>query len=91
MLIYFGLALLGIFEMTFVISFSTVIIMMLPISCFSFDEAAKWDRFCRSFPLPPRTIVGARYLFTLMILLVMAAFSSVCAVLLDLLHIGESR
>ena len=89
LLIYFGLSLLKIFEMTFVISFSSVIIMMLPISCFSVDEAAKWDRFCRSFPLPTRTIVGARYLFTVIILLVMAAFSGVCAVLLDLLHIGD--
>ena len=85
---YFGLALLGIFELTFVISFSAVIIMMLPISCFSFDEAAKWDRFARSFPLGPQTIVGARYLFTLLILLILAAFSSVCAVLLTLLDIG---
>ena len=89
MLAYFGLAVLGIFEMTFVITFSTVIIMMLPISCFSFDEAAKWDRFARSFPLEPRTIVGARYLFTLLILLALAALSALCAVLLSLLDIGE--
>ena len=64
--------------------------MMVPVSAFSFDETAKWDRFARSFPLPPRTIVGARYLFTLLILLVVAAFSSVCAVLIDLLHIGDA-
>ena len=90
MLAYFGLAVLGVFDASIVISFSTVIIMVLPISCFSFDETAKWDRFARSFPLPPRTIVGARYLFTLLILLVVAAFSSVCAVLIDLLHIGDA-
>ena len=89
MLAYFGLAVLGVFDASIVISFSTVIIMVLPISCFSFDETAKWDRFCRSLPLESRAIVGARYLFTVIILLVMAAFSSVCAVLLDLLHIGD--
>ena len=89
LLAYFGLALLGVFDVTFVITFSTVIIMMLPISCFSMDEAAKWDRFARSFPLEPRTIVGARYLFTLLVLLALLAFSSVCAVLVDLLHIGD--
>ena len=89
LLAYFGLALLGVFDVTFVITFSTVIIMMLPISCFSMDEAAKWDRFARSFPLEPRTIVGARYLFTLLVLLALLAFSSVCAVLIDLLHIGD--
>ena len=90
LLAYFGLAILDIFALTFVISFSTVIIMVMPISCFSFDEAAKWDRFCRSFPLEPRTIVGARYLFILLILLVLAAFSSLCAVLLDLFHLGDT-
>ena len=88
--IYFGLAVLGIFEITFVTTFSTIILMMVPVSCLSFDEAAKWDRYARTLPLPPRVIVGARYLFTLVILLVMAAFSSVCAVLLDLLHIGDT-
>ena len=87
---YFGLALAGIFDISFVISFASVIIMMLPVSCFSFDEAAKWDRFCRSFPLEPRSIVGARYLFTLLILLSLAVFSSVCAVLLNLLDIGST-
>lgn len=86
---YFSLAVLGIFELTFVISFSTVIIMVMPVSCFSFDEAAKWDRFCRSFPLAPRSIVGARYLFTLLILLALAAFSLLCALLLSLLNIGN--
>ena len=90
LLAYFALAVLGIFDVTFVTSFSTVILMMVPVSAFSFDETAKWDRFARSFPLPPRTIVGARYLFTLLILLVVAAFSSVCAVLIDLLHIGDA-
>ncbi len=89
LLAYFGLAILDIFELTFVISFSTVIIMVMPISCFSFDETAKWDRFCRSLPLEPRTIVGARYLFTLLILLVLAAFSAVCTLLLFLLDIGS--
>ena len=87
---YFSLALLDIFDISFVITFSTVIIMMLPVSCFSFDEAAKWDRFCRSFPLSPRSIVGGRYLFTLLILLVLAALSAAGAVLMDLLDMGDA-
>ena len=90
MLAYFGLAVLGVFDASIVISFSTVIIMVLPISCFSFDETAKWDRFCRSLPLEPRDIVGARYLFTLLILLVLAACSSVCAVLFTLMDLGSA-
>ena len=90
MLAYFGLAVLGVFDASIVISFSTVIIMVLPISCFSFDETAKWDRFCRSLPLESRDIVGARYFFTLLILLVLAACSSMCAVALTLLDLGNA-
>src|SRR5699024_6418754 len=90
MLAYFGLAVLGVFDASIVISFSTIIIMVLPISCFSFDETAKWDRFCRSLPLESRSIVGARYLFTLLILLILAACSSVCAVVLTLLDLGSA-
>lgn len=90
LLAYFGLALLGVFDVTFVITFSTVIVMMLPISCFSMDEAARWDRYARALPLRPRAIVGARYLFTLLVLLALLAFSSVCTVLIDLLHIGDA-
>ena len=89
-LAYFGLAVLGVFDASIVISCSTVIIMVLPVSCFSFDETAKWDRFCRSLPLEPRDIVGARYLFTLLILLVLAACSSVCAVLFTLMDLGSA-
>ena len=90
LLAYFGLAVLGVFDASIVISFSTVIIMVLPISCFSFDETAKRDRFCRSLPLESRDIVGARYLFTLLILLVLAACSSMCAVALTLLDLGNA-
>lgn len=90
LLAYFALAVLGIFDVTFVTSFSTVILMMVPVSTFSFDEAAKWDRFARSFPLEPRTVVGARYLFTMLILAVVAAFSAVCALLLAGLGIGDA-
>lgn len=90
LLVYFAMAVLGIFDITFVTSFSTVVLMMLPVSCFSFDEQAKWDRFARAFPLNPRTIVGARYLFTLLILLVVTAFSAVAAVLVDVLNIGAA-
>lgn len=90
LLAYFALAVLGIFEITFVTTFSTIILMMVPVSAFSFDEAAKWDRYARTLPLESRDIVGARYLFTLLILLVLAACSSMCAVALTLLDLGNA-
>ena len=86
---YFGLAVLGVFELTFVITFSSVILMMLPVSCFSFDEAAKWDRYARTLPLSSQAVVGSRYLFTLLVLLVVAAFSAACAVVMDILQLSD--
>lgn len=70
---YFLLGVLGIFEMIFITSFSVVVLMVLPISCFSGDEQAGWEKFVRVLPLGPREVVGARYLFVLLLLLVVSA------------------
>ena len=58
--------------------------MILPISAFSYDEFARWDRYARTLPLSSRQIVGGRYLFVLLLLLVVAAIGAVSAVLLSL-------
>ena len=79
---YLGMALLGIFDLTFVTTFCVVILMILPISAFSYDEFARWDRYARTLPLSSRQIVGGRYLFVLLLLLVVAAIGAVSAVLL---------
>ena len=78
---YLGMALLGIFDLTFVTTFCVVILMILPISAFSYDEFARWDRYAHTLPLSPRQIVGGRYLFVLLLLLVVAAIGAVSAVL----------
>ena len=77
---YLGMALLGIFDLTFVTTFCVVILMILPISAFSYDEFARWDRYARTLPLSSRQIVGGRYLFVLLLLLVVAAIGAVSAV-----------
>lgn len=77
------LFLLGIFDLTFVTTFCVVILMILPISAFSYDEFARWDRYAHTLPLSPRQIVGGRYLFVLLLLLVVAAIGAVSAVLLS--------
>ena len=43
--LYFGMSIAGIFPISVVTSMVTVIIAVLPISTFSFDETAKWDRY----------------------------------------------
>ena len=55
---YLGMALLGIFDLTFVTTFCSVILMILPISAFSYDEFARWDRYARTSPSPPGSSWG---------------------------------
>ena len=74
--LYFGMSIAGIFPISVTTSMVTMIIAVLPISTFSFDEMAKWDRYAVSLPLGRREVVGARYLFILLLLLVSAGCSS---------------
>lgn len=82
--LYLLLSLLGVFDIYFVTAMINVIIMMLPIGTFSYDEVAKWDRYAMSLPLSRRRIVGARYLFALFMALMAAAFGLLAVVLLSI-------
>ena len=60
---YFVMAALGIFPISFITAMVQIIIMMLPLSAFSYDEMSKWDRYAFSLPL------GRRAYFYLVIFL----------------------
>lgn len=81
---YLLLAVLGMFDLSFVTAMVEVIVMMLPIGAFSYDEIAKWDRYAMTLPISRRTIVGARYLFVLLMALGAAAFGLLACVLLSM-------
>lgn len=87
--LYLGMAVAGIFPISIVTSMVTVIIAILPISTFVYDDAAKWDRYAVSLPLGRRKVVGARYLFIALLLLVSAAFGLLTIVLAPLMGQGE--
>lgn len=87
--LYLGMAIAGIFPISIVTSMVTVIIAVLPISTFVYDDAAKWDRYAVSLPLGRRKVVGARYLFIALLLLVSAAFGLLTIVLAPLMGQGE--
>lgn len=53
---------------TFIPTMLMVFLMMLAVTVFSFDDASNWNRFAISLPLSPRQIVGARYIFALLLL-----------------------
>lgn len=82
---YLLLAIFGLFNISFVTAFIQVMVMMLPIGIFSYDEAAKWDRYAMTFPLGRRVLVGGRYLFTLVVILGAALFGLLSCVILSIL------
>lgn len=82
--LYLLLAVLGAFERSFVSAMISIIVMMLPIGAFSYDEAAKWDRFAMSLPLFRRSVVGARYLFVLLMALMAASFGLLASLFVSL-------
>ena len=63
--IYIILAYLDFFDYSFIITFVQIILAVMPISAFAYDEQSKWDRYAMSLPLGRRGVVGARYLFVL--------------------------
>lgn len=67
---YAAMALFGVFSLNFVVAFIQVIVIMLPISAFAYDERAKWDRYAMALPVGRRSVVAARYLFVLLMLLI---------------------
>ena len=84
---YFVMAALGIFPISFITAMVQIIIMMLPLSAFSYDELSKWDRYAFSLPLGRRAVAGARYLFALLLSLFAALFGLVsCLVLSAFFH-----
>lgn len=80
MLFYAVLTFLGVFSISFVTAFVSVMLIMLPIGAFSYDEAAKWDRYAMALPLGRRAVVGARYLFTLLVTLISLALAALAGV-----------
>lgn len=89
MLIYCGMAVMGMFNITFVTGFLSVMVMMLPMTAFAYDEQARWDRYALSMPLGRRAVVGARYLFALMLALFAAACGLLTCAFLFIMEKGD--
>ena len=70
---YIFLAYLDFFDYSFIITFVQVVLAVLPITAFAYDEQAKWDRYAMALPLGRRGVVRARYLFVLVLALLTMA------------------
>ena len=87
--IYVVLAWLGVFNYSFITTFIQVMLMVLPITAFVYDEQAKWDRYAMSLPLGRGSVVGARYLFMLILTLVTTAIGLATTAILALVREAE--
>ena len=89
MIFYLVMSALDIFPSSFTTAIIQIIVMMLPIGAFSYDEMAKWDRCAMSLPLSRRAVVGGRYLFALLTCLCAAAYGLLSCVFLSIAGSGE--
>lgn len=64
---YLVLTITGAFDKTMMTGFVTLFTMMMPISSFSYDELARWDKFAAALPVSRRGIVGSKYLLVLLL------------------------
>ncbi|MCI5842147.1 MAG: ABC-2 transporter permease [Clostridiales bacterium] len=71
--IYGLLTVVGVWDSTILATVMAVLVSMLPYSCFSYDNMAKWELYGLALPLRRSQIVLARYLTVLLAL----AFSAV--------------
>lgn len=84
MAVYFVLAWMDLLDFAFIVTFIQVLLMVMPLTAFAYDEQAKWDRYAFSLPLGRSAVVRARYLFVLLLALLTSAFGLACTVLLSL-------
>lgn len=71
LLVYAVLTAVGTFDTSFLSGFLALFVMMMPMTSFSYDDLARWDKYAAALPVGRRGIVRSKYIFTL--LLVVAA------------------
>ena len=86
---YFIMAVMGVFEISLVTAMLQVMLLMLPISAFAYDEQAKWNRYALTFPLGRKAVVGSRYLFSLLTALAASASGLLVCVFNSLMGQGQ--
>ena len=84
LIFYLIMALLGLFSISFITAFVQVIVMILPMSSFAYDDLAKWDRYAMALPLGRRAVVRAKYAFVMLMILASAAFALLSCVALSI-------
>ena len=67
--IFAFMSLLGLYDGVSFVSFLMVMMLiMMPINTFAYDEQAKWDRFAAATPAGRKGVVAGKYLFSALLL-----------------------
>lgn len=69
------LTLAGIYEISFFVTYMSVMCIMIPVNLFAYDEQARWDKYAAALPSGRAGVVKARYLFTVLVCLGSLAFA----------------
>ncbi|MCC2258743.1 ABC-2 transporter permease [Intestinimonas aquisgranensis] len=69
------LTLTGIYDISFFVTYLSVMCIMIPVNLFAYDEQARWDKYAAALPSGRGGVVKARYLFTILICLGSLAFA----------------
>lgn len=69
--IFAFMSLMGIYDgISFVSFLMVMMLIMMPINTFAYDEQAKWDRYAAATPVGRKGVVAGKYLFTALLLVV---------------------
>ena len=61
------LTMTGIYDISFFVTYLSVMCIMIPVNLFAYDEQARWDKYAAALPAGRAGMVKARYLFTILI------------------------
>lgn len=61
------LTMAGIYDISFFVTYLSVMCIMIPVNLFAYDEQARWDKYAAALPAGRAGMVKARYLFTILI------------------------
>ena len=65
--VFAALTAFGIYDISFFVTYLSVMCIMIPVNLFAYDEQARWDKYAAALPAGRAGMVKARYLFTILI------------------------
>jgi hypothetical protein len=71
-------------------SIFTMLLAILTLSLYSYDEMAKWDPFAMTMPISKDDIVQGKYIMMLLLTLIGSVYSSVFTAILNIINKSDS-